>query len=149
MTHSCSSLSLLALILHPTMPESRCYLGWQNTQGLSLLLLSSDIPVWSISVAASLCFQQSATDVSLCTKQMRAVSDGVQLKILPTANQQNLNNDFFFLFHQITFLTSIACSSKVRQWMCGDEFSHFLPLFSLIESHYSDEMLFLCTKAIK
>lgn len=75
-TRSCSPLSLLALILHPIRLKSRCYLGWQNTQGLSLLLHSSDIPVWSISVPASLCFQQSASDVSLCNKQMRAVSDG-------------------------------------------------------------------------
>lgn len=107
---SCSSLSLLALILHPTMLESRCYLGWQNTQGLSLLLLCSDIPVWSISVRASLCFQQSATDVSLCTKQMRAVSDGY------SAEDLNLNNVFpfflFFSFRQIMFPISIAFLEK-------------------------------------
>ena len=100
---SCSSLSLSLLILHPTTPKSRCYLGWQNTQGLSLLLLlllllSSDIPVWSISVPASLCFQQSATDVSLFAKQMRAVSD------VDSAEELNLNNAstppplFFFFF---------------------------------------------------
>lgn len=148
---SCSSLSLSALILHPTTPTSRCYLGWQNTQGLSLLLLlCSDIPVWSISVPASLCFQQSATDVSLFAKQMRAFSD------VDSAEELNLNNAstlyLFFLLHQIMFPTSIALSRKgavTRQWMCDDEFSNLLPLFSLIESHYSDEMLFLHTKAIK
>ena len=136
---SCSSLSLSALILHPTTPTSRCYLGWQNTQGLSLLLLlSSDIPVWSISVPASLCFQQSATDVSLFAKQMRAVSD------VDSAEELNLNNAStlffppFFLLHQIMFPTSIALSRKgavTRQWMCDDEFSKFAaPLFSNWES---------------
>lgn len=99
----------LVLILHPTMLESLCYLGWQNTQGLSLLLLSSDIPVWSISVPASLCFQQSATDVSLCTKQMSAVSDGYP------AEDLNLNNAFpFFSFDQIMFPTSIAFRERER-----------------------------------
>lgn len=147
---SCSSLSLLALILYPTMLESPCYLGWQNTQGLSLLL-SSDIPVWSISVPASLCFQQSTADISLCTKQMRAVSDGY------SAEDLNLNNafPFFLLFFYsspdyVSHLNGFSRKGAViTQCMCDDEFPNLLSLFSLIESHYNDEMLFLYTKAIK
>lgn len=149
---SCSPLSLLVIILHPTTLEPGCYLGWQNTQGLFLLLLSSDILVWSISGPASLCFQQSASDVSLCTKQMRAVSDGYSVED-PTANQQNLNNIFPFFFTSPDYVSHLNhFSSKgtiTRQWMCDDEFLNLLPLFYLIESHYVDEMLFLRTKAIK
>lgn len=55
----------------PPQQASLYYLGWQNTQGISLLC--SDILVWSISVPASHCFQWRASDVSFCTKQMNAV----------------------------------------------------------------------------
>lgn len=133
------------------MLQTGCYLGWQNTQGLLLLLLSSDIPVWSIYVPASLCFQQSASDVSLCTKQMRAVSDGYSAED-PTANQQNLNNicPFFISPDYVSHLNHFSRKGAIaRQRMCDDEFLNVLPLFSLIESHYIDEMLFLCAKAIK
>lgn len=136
----------------PYHAESRCYLGWQNTQGLSLLLLSSDISVWSISVPASLCLQQSANDVSPCTKQMRDVGDECSPQNL-TANQQHLNNDVAFYFISLDYVSHLNCCSRIgvitRQWTCDDEFSNVLSLCYLIESHYSDEMLFLCTKAMK
>lgn len=134
---SCSSLSLSALILHPTTPTSRCYLGWQNTQGLSLLLLlCSDIPVWSISVPASLCFQQSATDVSLFAKQMRAVSD------VDSAEELNLNNAstlFFFFFTPPDYVSHLNRSFSQRSgnktmdvWWWVFKFA--APLFSNWES---------------
>lgn len=71
---------------------------------------------------------------------MRAVSDGY------SAEDLNLTNAFlFFLFHLIvSHLNRFSRNGAViRQWMCDDEFSNLLSLFSLIKSHYNDEMLFL------
>ena len=117
--HCVTQCTLMILIVSvganspPHHAESRCYLGWQNTQGLSLLLLSSDISVWSISVPASLCLQRSATDVSPCTKQMRDVGDECSPQNL-TANQQHLNNDvaFFSYFTRLCFPPQLLLQNR-------------------------------------
>lgn len=81
---------------------------------------------------------------------MRAVSDGCSAED-PTANQQNLNNDSPFLPHRIMFSTSIAVLEKEKLEDNGCVMMSFQMCCpsSLIESHYGDEMLFLCTKAIR
>lgn len=81
---------------------------------------------------------------------MTAVSDEC-LAEDPTANQQNLNNDSPFLPHRIMFSTSIAVLEKEQLEDNGCVMMSFQMCctFSLIKNHYSDEMLFLCTKAIR
>lgn len=83
---------------------------------------------------------------------MRAVSDGNSAED-HTANRKNLNNASPLFLISPDYVSHLNHSSGrgaiIEQRMCDDEFSNVLSLFSLIESHYSDEMLFLCTKAIK
>ncbi len=78
---------------------------------------------------------------------MRAVSDGYSTEDL------NLNNAFPFFFMSPDYVSHLNRFSRkgviIKQWMCDDEFSNLLSLFSLIECHYSDEILFLYAKAIK
>lgn len=77
--------------------------------------------------------------LALCTKQRRAVSDGC------SAEDLHLNNASpFFISPDYVMLNCVSRKGAIiRQWMCDDEFSNLLSLFSLIESHYNDEMLFL------
>lgn len=51
---------------------------------------------------------------------------------------------FFISTDYVSHLNGFSRKGAIiRQWMCDDEFSNLLSLFSLIESHYNDEMLFL------
>lgn len=79
-----------------------------------------------------------------------------------TANQNNLSNAshpppplfkkiFYILLNHVEQEPHFSSRGAIiEQRMSGDDdFSNLLSLFSLIESHYNNEMLFLCTKAIK
>lgn len=76
---------------------------------------------------------------------MRAVGDGCSDDD-STANQKNSNNDcpFFFILPYYMFPQSLVLEKERYE-----DNGCVLSLFSLIECHYSDEMLFLRAKTIK